>query len=231
MKNKFRPKNGARVGFDCETTGLNPWGTFKHWGFYPARPYAFSFCDAKGNTFYVRWKVDPFTREVIPEKKSFNQLQDILENPRIFKVGHNVGYDVRMSVMSDIEFKSDIIHDTLIMAHVVTGGNRMTYALKPLSQTFLDISQTDELDLHRATVVARREAKKKGWCIAVKGTHGKDPTKADYWMAPHELCKKYAIQDAERTMLLYLLWKDDIKNNPDFKKVYTREMKLFHVVA
>ncbi len=227
---KFRPKKGDVIGHDTETTGLNPWGTFKRFGFYPARPYAFSFYDTNDNSFYVRWEVDPMTRQVIPEKKSLNQLQDILENPGIRKVGHNLGYDIRMDNLSGVDIAGPY-DDSLIMMHVATGGSEFEYGLKHLGAKYLDISSQDEKDLRESAIKARNVAKKKGWCIATEEVHGKDPIKADYWLADKELCKRYAILDAKRTLMLYHLVKDDVEEDEDLSTVYEREMRMFHLVA
>ena len=61
-------------------TALNPWGDIKRWGFHPARPFAFSFYDTKGNSLYIRWKVNPKTREVLTNKKDIKLLRKILED-------------------------------------------------------------------------------------------------------------------------------------------------------
>lgn len=217
------------LGIDTETTGLNPYGTPERWGFYPARPYAFSFCDWEGNTAYVRWQVNPKTRKVLPESSTFKAMQEILNNSKITKIGHNIAYDLRMLTYSGFKF-SGSMHDTLILAHVVTGGCELTYGLKQLGVKYLKFSKDDEEELQKATSHARREAKKKGWFIADKEHFGREPIKADYWLAPLDICEKYAVQDAIRTMMFYRLWKREIEKNPGLRNTYEMEMRLFHVV-
>jgi len=119
---KFNPES-PYIAFDTEATGLNVWGTPVGQSFCPARPFAYSFCDWSGATFYVRWKVNPKNREVLPDPQSYKIVKRILENPQTKKIGHNVGYDLRMSDMMGINVRGPI-HDSLIMAHVVTGGGR-----------------------------------------------------------------------------------------------------------
>lgn len=221
-------KNGL-LAYDTETTGIHPYGSFKKWGFFPARPFAFSFSDTEGNTGYVRWKVNPFTRKVIPEKKTFKAIEELLSDPNITKIGHNIGFDIRMSKFSGFNFKGEV-HDTLILAHVFTGGDELKYGLKELGVKFLNFSKYDEDKLIESARQIRKKGKKLGWCIATKELHGKDPVKADYWLADYKLCEHYARQDAERTMLLYLGWYEKVMADENMRQVYIREMKLFHVV-
>lgn len=227
--NNLKIKNNV-VGFDTECTGIVPYGDYKRWGYYPARPFAFSFYDDEGNSAYFRWEVDPMTREVIPNPKSLREMKKILENKKIRKVGHNLSYDIRMCHYGGIELTGPV-DDTIIMAHVVTGGDEMSYALKGLGEKYLGVSKDDEKALQEATIKARNKGKKLGWSLATKEHFGREPIKADYWMAPDSICMKYAVTDAERTMLFWMLWREDIRNDPRLEEVYQREMKVFHVVA
>lgn len=221
---------GKIIAYDTETTGLNPWGDFSHYGYYPARPFAFAFCDAYGNQAYIRWEVDPKTRQVIPEKKSLKAMSVLLSDPHVVKIGHNLCFDIRMSRKSGIKFNWKHIHDTQFLAHVFTGGNLQTYALKPLSKMWLDIDDEDQKDLMDSVKAARRLAKKRDWQIATKETHGKEPVKSDYWLGDKNLCKKYALQDAERTMLLYLGLSKELKKDTKLLNVYKREIALSKVI-
>lgn len=221
LKDKF-------LAFDSETTGLSPYGDFKQWGFHPARPFAWSFSNSEFETDYYRTEVDPMNREISWDSTN-TILMKYLENPSTIKIGHNVGFDVRMARAIGIEVRGEI-HDTLIMAHVITGGSLFSYGLKELCIQIADFPDTDEKDLKEATRKARAAGKKLGWALATKEHHGKEPIKADYWMAPEELCKTYAVQDAQRTMMLFQAWYPKIMANPNLKRVYEREMALARVV-
>lgn len=218
------------VSYDCETTGLISYGDEKRWGHFPARPFAFSFFDEDGNSAFFRLEVDPFTRRVIPIKSVLNEIGAILGNKKICKVGHNLNYDIRMARLMAIPFAGPI-EDTLIMAHVVTGGAELSYQLKDLGVKYLDISKDDEIALEEATKKIRRKAKKLGWKIAEGEAFGKKPHKADTWMAPPELLEAYAVRDAERTIMAKMLWLDEILKDPQHARVYAREMRLFPIVG
>ena len=221
------------LGFDTETTGIIPYATqfSDKYNYFPSRPFAFSFCDAEGNTVYRRWEVNPFTRMPYIDTEDFEEMQDIFGDESIKLIGHNIDFDIRMCEATGFKIPHRNVMDTMFMAHVVTGGNELTYALKPLCKKYLSIDDGDQKDLIASVNKARRQGKKEGWNIATteKG-FGNQPNYADYWLGDPKLCKKYAVTDAERTMMLYLIWADEIKNNPNFKRVLEREMRLFWVV-
>lgn len=227
--------------FDTEGTGLIPYGPPKYWGYHPARPFAFAWCDEEGNTGYFRWEVDPQTRAIIPGPAHEREAMiRVLTNPRILLIGHNIAYDIRMAeAIFGIEITCQV-HDTMILAHVVTAGDELTYALKPLSKKYLDFPDDDEKQLERAVAMARRWAKEQGYLIAggkkevERGDFvvfaGNKPVKADYWLGPPDMCQTYAVGDVERAMMLFLLWMEELDQNPQMAATYRREMHLFHVL-
>ena len=218
------------LAFDTESTGLNVYADSQ-----PARPFAFSFSDSGFETAYVRFQVNPKNRgvnyfESFLSISRLEWLKRVLEDPTTAKIGHNIGFDIRMARSIGIEVKGEI-HDTLIMAHIFTGGSLLSYGLKELGIRIAEFPDDDEKDLKEATRKARTAGKKLGWSLATKELHGREPIKADYWMAPDELCKTYAIQDAQRTMLFFQAWYGKIMNDPNMKRVYEREMALARVVS
>ena len=240
----FLDLTGQVIAVDTECTGLIPWGParrvmyeFGHgahkWSeprtVYPARPYAFSFCDREGNTAYVRWEVEPETRRVIPGVMR-EEMARLLEDESITKIGHNIGYDLRMLELSGFTVRGKV-YDTMILAHIATAGKEMSYALKPLGKKYLDIGIDDEQDLKKATHKARLQAKKNGGAsYGTNLTGGRDPVKADYWMAPDSVCERYAVQDAVRCIMFWELWFDDIWTDADKWDLFQREHKLFWVL-
>lgn len=217
---------GRWVAVDTECTGLHPWGDKARWGFHPARPFAFSFCDSEGQVAYERWDVNGSDRGVRPEPASFQRMQRILSDRRIGKVLHNARYDLRMLVLSGFDV-SGPVHDTLVLAHVATGGSELAYGLKQLSKKFVGIGDEDQQDLKASTNEARRWGRSMGYCLAQKEYQGRDCAQADYWLADRALCKKYAVLDAIRTMALFQLLRREVRADRKCYSVYRKEMKLF----
>jgi len=202
---------GKLVSCDTECTGVNPWKG--------DRAFAFSFCDSEGNTAYIRWKVDPFTREPIVCLKDLVTLQRFFSDPSITKVFHNAKFDIRMLEQLDVTVKGTV-HDTIFLIKTLN-SLEPSAKLKDLGRKYLDIPAEDQEDLQKATIRARAEAKKLGWQLGVEVAE-------DYWMAPSALCKKYAVCDAERTMMLFMLMKDQLEEEK-LTATYERELALFPV--
>lgn len=220
------PKN--IITFDTETTGTNPYGDPKLLGFHPARPYLYSFTNLNGESFSLRFEVDPFTRRVIPNLKYIKIIKSILEDKRIVKVGHNIGFDILMSKMFGIQTLGKF-EDTLALAHIATGGSELTYALKPFCKRVMGYDDIDEKDLRDSVISARHEGKSLGWYIADGKVFGKDPIKCDYWLGDKDLCQKYCENDTERTMLLYIGFRDKVRSNPGMERTYIREKLLMPI--
>lgn len=244
------------IAFDTEGTGLIPYGPRTFWQYTPARPFAFSFCDGDGHTGYFRFRVDPLTRTVIPEPKGLEILHRLQSEPQFTVVGHNIAYDFRMTDTLGVSEQPKRTIDTMVLAHIVTGGDELTYALKPLSKKYSGYPDTDEKELERAVAEARRHARRRGWTIAIgkkeleKGIPGvfagNKPVKADYWLVPGpdarqspntrdidpddpdvDLTQRYAIGDVLRTQLLYQLWMPEVEADERLRATFEREMRLF----
>ena len=220
------------VAVDCETTGLVFAGTKDDWGFYPARPFAFSFCDDSGNTNFLRWQVDPYTRQVlVPSKKhgDWSVLRDVLSDDQITKVFFNMNYDQRMLELTGVKLAGPM-EDALPLVHQALGGDSPSFALKFISDRYLGFPKDDEAALKVAVNAARRKAKSLGYCIAEGPLFGKkDKWKADMWLTIDQvpkLCKIYAIKDAERTMLAWMTYYDDVMGTEGKRLTYEREQRL-----
>lgn len=211
------------TAFDTETTGVDPW--------HGARPYAFPFMDEHGQTAYTAWPVDPLTRRVRPVEAERLAMVEWFAQTNREVVCHNAKFDIRMIEQFGINFAGRI-QDTMIAIHAIRGPNP-NMQLKPLGKRYLMIDDDDERDLKKATMTARRDGKRRGWAIAGDEI-SKDPLPADYWMvSPQEgggaLVKKYALRDVERTIMLWLLFKD-MMDEEGVRVTYDREMQLWPVV-
>jgi len=226
----FENLRGDIIAVDTEGTGLNPYGDRKRWGFYPARPFAFSFTDLHGNSAYVRFPVDSFTRRVQYEKdpRSLLRVRAFLMNPNKQKIFHNVFYDSSVIHRIPIPMVGPY-HDTMIMMHVATGGSELSYGLKQLCKKYCDFGDEDQKALIDSVNIVRRNAKEHGWCIADK-EYNRVPAQADYFFGDPDLVREYAIKDTERTSLLYLMSWEDIQGDPGLLETYQREMKVFPVL-
>lgn len=186
------------LAIDTETLGLSVQNG--------DRPFCVSFTSFEGEDFYVRFNVNPFTREVLYEENptEFDAIRELVrsrqENGLPF-VFHNAKFDIGMlqaallwPLLRGAERTIGVL-DTIILAHLAN-SSRFTYGLKPLTKQLFGIGVEDEVELQKATVKARHQARKKGWKIA-------EEVKADYWLAPDEVCRKYAVADTQRTMRLF----------------------------
>ena len=157
-------------------------------------------------------------------------MSEILGDPEVTKIGHNLSFDIRMARLSGIKFDWTKIQDSMFLAHILTGGSLFNYGLKPLAEEYLGINDNDLVELMASVHTARRLARKKGWAISNEETHGKEHIKSDMWLGDRELCKKYALLDAERTMLLYLGMRKELVEEPQLLEIYNTEIELTKVV-
>lgn len=227
--------SGRVLAFDTETTGLEAW--------HGDLPFAFSFCNEKGETAYVEFPVDPFTRKPMYGRAPgvFKEIKAILEDPAVAKVMHNGKFDVRMCEKAGIRVRGQI-HETMFAAHACN-TLEPSYALKFLARKYLEIGTGDQKDLQKLVVRCRRQAKKLGWNIA-------EDCMADYWLprtfflhqGPKlkpaeqrvlgkqiEACQVYCTQDAVRTMLLWKMYEKAMATE-QVRDTYDREMELWPYV-
>jgi DNA polymerase I-like protein with 3'-5' exonuclease and polymerase domains len=198
-----------RVAIDTETTGLNVWTG--------CRPFAVSYFFDDGEWGYWEWEVDPLTREPIVSSSEAAEIRELVGDPSIVKSFFNLKFDVLMLRAIGIE-TAEPWAEVGFMARAV--HNLMpVFKLKPLAKRFAGIGDDDEKDLRDGVVKCRRIAKKLGWKLATRETHGDHPLLADYWLPntllaqghgdelkaaeiDPELCRVYCVKDAERTILL-----------------------------
>lgn len=203
-------KAGKFIAIDTETTGTN----FRAGG-KSAEVFAISACDYRGKTFFIRGAIDQKTHRLVCREKGkdFDQVAaewfakiNLHQYDRI--VFHNAKFDILAlrnllcSVLGEYEdlvdfFKPGNIEfrDTLIYSHVLNSYE--SHGLKDLGDAYLPpelgLNSSDEAALKEAVRRARRTQ---------KYVDTSRPIEADYWRVGDEL-KRYAINDAKRTALLY----------------------------
>ncbi len=229
---------------DTEGTGLDPWGEYLvDREREPDRPFAFSFCNADGETAYIRWPVCPFTRKVMQDERTYDLLVDLFGNRRTTKVFHNALYDWRMLEKSNIPVKG-VIEDTLIAQHAIN-PDEWEYGLKYLADRYLNISKADEKDLKDSVKKVRSKVQRARQLQLKKGVKldASNPLamymiaedlEADYWLGDPELCKKYAVTDAYRTALLrnaqYEQMDTGAEEGDHTWETYREELELMRVI-
>lgn len=241
---------GKRIVCDTETTGLRVW--------HGDGPFAYSFCNEEGETAYFEWDVDPKTREVLPIKSELKQVKDLLEDEKVTKIFHHAKFDVRGSERKHGIIvagpggpirEGGRFEETMFAAHACN-SREDSYGLKELSEKYCGYSREDKNELVDCVRRLRRWASKEGWKIAYEEKDKSDGTVskkaavgADYWIprtafrkkrswsSKHyaTLCETYARSDAERTMLLWLMY-EGVMEDLKVRDTYEREIALFDTV-
>jgi len=205
---------GSMISVDTETLGLSTWKG--------DRPFAVSFCNAEGETGYVRWQVDPFRRLVKINRKEWLALRNWFADDSITRCWFNGPWDRRMLAAIGIEVRGRN-EEVMASMFLAKPDIEVKVALKPLAERYLGIDNDDEDDLKKATQKARRLGAKKGWKLG--------PTyPADYFMAPPELLERYARQDALRTVMLWLLSSEWLRKNDQWDS-YEAELAVLPITT
>lgn len=202
------------VAVDTETTGLNVWKG--------DRPFVVSWCWNDGETGYVRWKVDPFTRRVAVDEDDVKILKKFLCDKNIPKVFHNAPFDLNMLEAIGIVLQGRV-EDTMFALRVLE-NDLMTYGLKPVCERLFGISDKDLSALKKEVMKARRLGKKKGYALA-------EDLEADYWLVDDpKYVVEYATLDVIRTAKLWKLLSGLLDDSPQDKAIYEKEIALRPIV-
>lgn len=211
------------VAVDTETTGL----TLRH----GCRPFFVSMCNQDGEIAWWKWEVDPLTRLPSPPKKDLKEIQFVISDTSNRLVFHNAKFDVLALESIGIKFDAwDRVEDTHLASHCLASNE--PHGLKELGLRYLDIDDDDESDLQKAVNQARTKGRRYKWNLGRK-QHPNWPWiktgkwwKTDMWVpaavAKHEnlpeshpwwtVLDRYAITDAERTIALYLMFEEALKD-------------------
>lgn len=227
-------------GTDTETTGAD----LRH----GCKPFFVSSCSQDGDRVFWEWDVDPMTREpIVPRRDKVQVARHLSRHRHVF---HNSKFDVRALEMVGIRGVDwDLLHDTHIASHVLASGE--SHGLKELAMMYLDIPDDDQKELQECVNAARRIGRKLGWRIAKQfDPHFpalKSPKKVGWWVmdmwlpravAKHyeyedshpwwTVCYDYAMLDAERTIALWQVMREELDGEALFH-LYDKRRRLLPV--
>ena len=172
---------------DSETDQLNP---------IDAKVIGISICWKAGEAYYI-------TAEVLSKSK---QLQDILANPKIDKIGQNIKYDLQTLANSDWQLEPAAF-DTMLASYLLDAGTRQ-HSLSTLSFNRLGYQMQPIEDLI-----------------------GKGKNQISMREVPVEKVSWYAAEDADITFRLKELLAKDLKAEKLEKVFEELEMPLIPVLA
>jgi DNA polymerase I-like protein with 3'-5' exonuclease and polymerase domains len=213
------------LGFDTETTGTFPYAMLSRQKMHlaPDRPFMFQLANLDGEAVSFRGEVDPKTRHVSYNKcaREMRYLRtEVLGNPKLRVVCHNLPFERRMTIRPDVNMSWRCkIDDTRVMARVANPTGEAAagedgFGLKKLAKRYLGIPDDDQKALKKALQSARLAAKKRGWAIATKFSHGKTASMADLWLPElTTLVKDYGEMDPVRTIGLWMLYRQVFQEN------------------
>lgn len=229
------------IAIDTETTGLH-----LHHG---CRGFMVTACTLDGDLFKWEFPINTATRKPIYDTPTCQDIYDTLTSYSCW-VFHNAKFDLQVLSYIYSGFNLDLyeqwnIHDTMLQSHIYDSSS--THALKDLAVLHLDLLDDDEKALKQAVQQARTATKSLGWKTA-KESDEQLPAKGslylcDYWLPkaaaealnyPSEhpwytICEVYGLRDVERTILLYKLFSEYLRDN-NLAAVYDAHRKVIPIV-
>lgn len=230
------------ISLDTETTGPD--------FFHGCKPFYVSTCTEDEEVRYWEWFVNPKTRRPQIPQEDKEEIKDYLREKII--VLHNAKFDIRALSTIGIDVISLVggwknIDDTLLASHCLSSGE--SHKLKDLAFLYLEIPRDDQENLKKLVQFVRRKNQKLEWDIA-KSNHRTFPHiklseslsgwMLDIWLPrayanTNQLPKndpfwtvlqKYANNDAIRTMGLWMVQREALKEEGLYNKYFTRQQQL-----
>ncbi len=178
--------------FDTETTGLDP---------HTSAIVGLAICYKSHQAFYV-----PFPSDFEESKQILNEFKDVLENPKIRKIGQNIKYDISILMQYDIHVQGEIF-DTMI-AHYLMQPD-LKHNLNYLSEQYLNYKP-----------------------ISIEELIGKKGVKQESMRnVPAEKITDYACEDADLTLQLKEIFESELEKTYLDNLALTIEMPLIPVLA
>ncbi len=176
--------------FDTETTNLNA---------LEARLVGLSFCWNTGVGWYLPW--------LLCSDKTKKEVQTLLENPELKKVGHNSKYDIEALCNENILVKG-LFFDTMIAAYLLNPGVR-GYGLDELSFS--------EFGYQKISTESLIGTKKEGQITMDK--------------VPIEKISEYACEDADMTWRLYEVYNMQLQERNQLPLLHDIEVPAIMAVC
>ncbi len=148
----------------------------------------------------------PEGEEVCPLQESLNLLKDILDNPRVGKVGQNLKYDIMVLKSYGLNMKG-VVCDTMVASHLLNPSER-SHSLEALSLRCLNYRPVEIEEL-------------------VEGE--KNKLRMD--KVSVEKVTRYACEDADLAYRLYELLYPELKGRGLLEVLKKIELPLIHVLA
>jgi DNA polymerase-1 len=155
--------------------------------------------------FYLPVKA-PLGAKHLGIEKIRPQLEPILADPNVKKIGQNIKYDLLVLLNAQLPVKG-IYFDTMVAS----------YCLDPARSHSMDKMAADYLNYD---------------CIPISALIGKGKNQLTFDMVDTAAACEYAAEDADITFRLYLYLKDRLEKEPSLKKLYEEvEMPLVWVLT
>ncbi len=193
-----RIRENGEVAIDTETTSLDQ---------IEAELIGISLSVKEKEGWYIPLRSRALFSDDFPDRNiSLFLLGEMIEDPDIKKIGHNIKYDLNVLKNENIEMKG-IYFDTMVASYLISPGDRR-HNLDDLSSKILN---------HRT--------------IKFKELTGTGKNAIPIEEVPLERLAEYAAEDADITYRLYRIFKTKLVDNELDKLFYEIEMPLVIVLA
>jgi len=197
----------GRVAFDTETTGLND---------MTADLVGLSLCVEPGKACYVPlahraeggdglFGSDDLAEGQIAMQDALDALRPLLEDPAVLKIGQNMKYDAK--IMSRYGIDLNPIDDTMLMSYAMNAGLH-GHGMDTLAERYLGHT-----------------------CIPIKELIGSGKSQITFDRVPIDQATKYAAEDAEITLRLWLTFKPQLHRVHVTRVYESMERPLVPVLA
>lgn len=180
------------ISLDCETTSLVA---------LDAELVGIAFSYEKTKGYYVN-----FPEDFDETQRILNEFKEILENPNILKIGHNLKYDMKVMFKYGIQLSAPI-YDTMVAHYIINSD--MRHGMDVLAESYLQYQTVNIESL-----------------IGKKGKNQKN-----FRDVPLDLQTKYAIEDTDITLQLKQTFDPLVHEIAAEKLLHELEFPLVKVLA